>query len=317
MWGVGLECVMPAELTKTPFLFERWPPVNVSASPAPPTEGAFKSLMKSAVLGVYKHSGLMRFQEAVRAATRPPFMTILLFHRVTDRISPDGLTVGTEWFQNFCRLMKSKYHVVTLDEIDRCLREGVKPRRRTVAITFDDCYADNHQAARILHEHGLPATFFVPTAYVGTDRRFPWDAHLPNMPNLTWDEIRQMAGWGHTIGSHTVSHADLGKLSDDEARREMVDSRRELERQLDRPAYWFAFPYGGRENFRHEQFPLVLESGYRGCLSAMGGFVEMSMAGEVLPREAVPYFRNLTQLELHVNRCLDWVYAAKRRFGVL
>lgn len=308
---------MPAEITQTPTYFERWPEVNVSTLPTAPSRGAFKSLLKTAVLGAYKHSGLMRLQETVRAATRPPYMTILLFHRVTDAISPDGLTVGTDWFRNFCKLMKSKYHVVSLDEIDRCLREGITPRPRTLAVTFDDCYADNREAARILHEHGLPATFFIPTAYVGTAQRFPWDTHLPTLPNLTWDDIRQMAAWGHAIGSHTVSHADLGKITDDEALGELTDSRRELERQLDRPARWFAFPFGGRENFRPEQVSLVEKAGYRGCLSAMGGFVEMSMAGQMLPREAVPYFRNLTQLELHVNRCLDWLYAAKRRFGVL
>ena len=44
-----------------------------------------------------------------------------------------------------------------------------------MAITFDDCYRDNLFAARVLAEHGLPATFFIPTKYVGTDQVFPWD----------------------------------------------------------------------------------------------------------------------------------------------
>ncbi len=303
------------DLPKSPF--ERWPDVSIPTYPAPPTEGAFKRASKTFILGAYKRLGLMRLQEAVRARLQPPHMTILLFHRVTDQISPDGLTVGTDWFRDFCRLMKAQYHVVSLGELNRHLQSGQKPPRRTLAITFDDCYADNLNAARILHEHGLPATFFVPTQYVDTPLRFPWDHHLPAMPNLTWNDLRQMAAWGHEIGSHTVSHADLAKLDDAETLRELVESRTKLEAEIGRPVTWFAFPFGGRENFRVEQVPLVRQAGYVGCVSAVGGVVEMNMLGHVLPREAVPYFRNLTQLELHINRCLDWVYRFKRRVGVL
>jgi hypothetical protein len=80
--------------------FERWSDVNLSAHPAPHEEGPAKRAAKALILGAYKHLGLMRLQETVRASTRPPYMTILLFHRVTDQISPDGLTVGTSWFRD-------------------------------------------------------------------------------------------------------------------------------------------------------------------------------------------------------------------------
>jgi peptidoglycan/xylan/chitin deacetylase (PgdA/CDA1 family) len=299
------------------MLFERWNDVNRSTYPTPPREGVAKRTAKALILGAYKHSGLMRLQEAVRSSTQPPYMTILLFHRVTDQISPDGLTVGTSWFRDFCRLMQANYHVVTLGDMNDLLKSGQAPRRRTVAITFDDCYADNLHAARLLHEHGLPATFFVPTQYVETHLRFPWDQHLPSMPNLTWNDIRHIASLGHDIGSHTVSHADLAKLDDADALKELVDSRAVLEEQLARPVKWFAFPFGSQANFRREQKDLVARAGFEGSVSAIGGTVEMNMLGQVWPREAVPCFRNLTQLELHINRCLDWVYRLKRRVGML
>lgn len=293
--------------------FER--PHEALTHPAEIGEGTFKRASKTLLLGAYKRLGFMRLQEAVCARIRPPHMTILLFHRVTDQISPDGLTVGTRWFRDFCRLMKSQYHVVSLDDINRVLRSGQAPKRRTLAITFDDCYADNLDAARLLQEHGLPATFFIPTQYVETPLRFPWDSHLPSMPNLTWNDVRNIAALGHDIGSHTVSHADFGKLSDADAMRELVDSRAILEEQIGRQVKWFAFPFGGRSNFRPEQILLVTRAGYQGCVSAMHGVVDMNMLGQVLPREAVPYFHNLTQLELHINRCLDWLYGIKRCFG--
>jgi peptidoglycan/xylan/chitin deacetylase (PgdA/CDA1 family) len=48
--------------------------------------------------------------------------------------------------------------------------------RRPIAITFDDGYLDNlHGALPILQRHGLRATFFIASGYVGGRRVFWWD----------------------------------------------------------------------------------------------------------------------------------------------
>lgn len=291
--------------------------MNVPLVPTPVHDGSFKTACKAAAFGAYKHLGLMRLQEGLRRLVATPSMTIFLFHRVTDAIPADGLTVGTTWFRDFCRLMKAHYRVEPLAEVIRIANAGETPPRRTVTITFDDSYADNFEAARVLHEHGLPATFFIPTQYIDSSHRFPWDNHLPELPNLTWTQVKQMAAWGHEIGSHSVSHPDFGQLDDAAAMKELLDSRLAIEERLGQPVKWFAFPFGGATNFRPEQTQLVKAAGYQGCFSALRGFIEPNRQGEILPREAVPYFRNLTHLELHINRCLDWLYKLKRSAGVI
>ena len=185
-----------------------------------------KSLTKSALCAAYLYSGAARVQEwmAQRAGRR--FMAILLFHRVTDAIPEDGLTVGTARFRAICGMLRRHFRVVPLAEVFDTLRSGRDMPPRTVAITFDDCYRDNLFAARVLAEHGLPAAFFVPTAYVGTDRSFPWDCHLPPMPNLGWDDVREMVRLGHEIGSHTVNHPNLGTAPCEEARKNCSTPRR-------------------------------------------------------------------------------------------
>lgn len=302
-------------LTQAEDPVERLSDVNVSIVKTPRPEGTVKALCKTAALGAYKHLGLMRAHEALRGLVAEPYTTVFLFHRVTDQIPPDGLTVSTGWFADFCKLMKSSYHVVPLSDVVESLDADRPAPRRTVAITFDDSYADNFDAARVLHEYGLPATFFIPTQFVGTNDRFPWDLHLPELPNLTWDQVRQMAAWGHDIGSHSVSHPDFGQISEAQALKELVDSRLRLEKEIGRPVRYFAYPFGGRRNARPEQASLIEQAGYRACFSALRGYVERGMSGQILPREAVPYFRNLTHLEIHINRCLDWLYAIKRRTG--
>src|SRR5437879_5499233 len=159
-----------------------------------------KDLTKATLLGLYKYSGAVAVQERVSYWLGNDFLPILLFHRVTDDIPPDGLTVTTAWFHGLCRLLRKRFQVVSLSEAMDLLDSGQKLPRRLAAITFDDCYRDNLFAARILAEHGLPACFFIPTAFPATEHVFPWDQGLRRMANLSWDDIREMAGLGHEIG---------------------------------------------------------------------------------------------------------------------
>ena len=276
-----------------------------------------KRLAKSTFCAFWKYSGAMAAQETLARWSGGSSMAVLLFHRVTDEVPPDGLTVSTRFFEDLCRLLERRFHVVSLSEIQRLLREGEIPPKRTVAITFDDCYRDNLFAARTLAKHNLPACFFIPTKFVGTDHWFDWDRGLKRMPNLAWDDVREMVQLGHDIGSHSVSHADFGMIAEDDARRELSESKHTLEEQTGRPVRWFAYPFGFRDNFRPELLPLVAEAGYEACFSGFGGFVNPRLEQPILPRVPAPSFDSLLNLELHLTGCLDWVYALKRQAGMI
>jgi peptidoglycan/xylan/chitin deacetylase (PgdA/CDA1 family) len=276
-----------------------------------------KALSKNALCGLYKYSGAMKAQETVARWAGRSFMSVLLFHRVSDEIAPDGLTVSTRWFRDCCRMLERGFRVVSVEDVIRQLDRGEQPPKRTVAITFDDCYRDNLFAARILAEHNLPATFFIPAKYVETEHVFAWDQGLKRMANLSWDDLREMMRLGHEVGSHTFSHADLGQLDEEQTRFELVESKRTLEERLQQPVRWFAYPFGGRQNFRAERLRLVYEAGYDACFSGFGGFLYPSMRGEILPRVPAPSFPTVLNLEVHLTGCLDWFYALKRQVGLV
>ena len=271
-------------------------------------------LLKAALYGTYTWAGAARLQEAlVRRAGRCR-AAILLFHRVTDDIPEDGLTVGTARFRRICRMLRRSFRVVPLGEVFRLARAGRPLPPRTVAVTFDDCYHNNLGAARTLAEHGLPATFFIPAAHVGSGEAFPWDRHLPRLANLDWDDVRTMAALGFEIGSHTLSHPNLAAIPFEQARAEIIESKRLIEERLDRPVRWFAYPFGEKEHFRDDLLPVVAEAGYEGCVSGHGGSVGPGMAGLMLPREPVPMpaFHSVLKLELYLRGALHWFYHAKR-----
>ncbi len=61
----------------------------------------------------------------------------------------------------------------------------------------------------------------------------------------TWSQLREMADAGISIGAHTVTHAVLSRLSTgEEKRREILDSKTRIERELQREVDLFAYPNG-------------------------------------------------------------------------
>ncbi|HSB13722.1 MAG TPA: glycosyltransferase [Bryobacteraceae bacterium] len=105
-----------------------------------------------------------------------PKALILLYHRVAE-VQPDpwSLCVTPQHFAEHLDVLSSRWNVLRLRDLVRALQDGALPDR-SIAITFDDGYADNlHNAKPILERYGKPATTFVSSGYVGNKREFWWD----------------------------------------------------------------------------------------------------------------------------------------------
>lgn len=93
-----------------------------------------------------------------------PRLSILIFHRVLSK--PDPLFPGeidSVRFRRLMMLVRTSFRVLPLGLAVSGLAERRLPPR-SLSITFDDGYADNHDlAAPILRELGLPSTIFVTT----------------------------------------------------------------------------------------------------------------------------------------------------------
>ena len=201
-----------------------------------------------------------------------PRATVLLYHRVTDEVR-DLLTVGIEQFERQMGLLRRYFQVVSLADL---FEWQAVPRtgRPLVCVTFDDGYLDNYaNAAPILMRHEIPATFFVSTGIVGTDRRFPHDIRCgnPPFPLMQWDHIRELQRAGFLIGSHTVNHIDCAAEPEEVVRAELEQSREDLRRELGMQRIIFSYPYGGRRHMTPERLELVKQAGYIGCVSAYDG----------------------------------------------
>ena len=187
-------------------------------------------------------------------------LPILMYHYV--RVNPDpsdkigaGLSVTPADFEaQMAFLAERGYRSVLLRDLDN----PSALRGRVVAITFDDGYADAYDAAYpILKKYGFKATFYIITGLVG------WPRYM------NWDQIRALAAEGNAIGSHTVGHPDLRKVSAQELLRQVVASKAELEQRLGQQVRDFCYPAGF---YNGAVVSAVREAGYTTAVTTRNGW---------------------------------------------
>lgn len=99
-----------------------------------------------------------------------------MYHRI-DAVDSDpwGICVEPAVFEEQIAYVSGRYPVISVAEaVHRITSENIG--EQSICITFDDGYADNHLHAKpILEKYNCPATFFIPTAFIGSRKPFWWD----------------------------------------------------------------------------------------------------------------------------------------------
>jgi len=129
---------------------------------------------------------------------------------------------------------------------------------RRVALTFDDGYRDNLTVALpLLERFQIPMTLFVTAGFI--DRT----------GYLSEEELRTLAGHPLiTIGAHGLWHRHFNRIAFDDARFELIESRRLLQEITGREIDLMAWPFG---ECNDELERLSKECGYRAAWSVWRG----------------------------------------------
>lgn len=99
--------------------------------------------------------------------------------------------------------------------------------------------------------------------------RMPHDAYAGEL--LTWDEVRAMTDRGVSFGSHTLTHPILTQLPPDQALRELTESRRRIQDELEVPVRSLAYPNGTPADFSSAIEALAQEAGYAAAFTLVPG----------------------------------------------
>lgn len=110
-------------------------------------------------------------------------------------------------------------------------------------------------------------------------------AELPSDLMLTSDQVRVLHREGIEIGAHTRSHPILAAIDDDQAREQIVSSKRHLEELLDAPVRLFAYPNGRpSQDYRREHVRMVQKAGFMAAVSTAMGVATVGADVYQLPR---------------------------------
>jgi peptidoglycan/xylan/chitin deacetylase (PgdA/CDA1 family) len=204
---------------------------------------------------------------------RAPRMTVLLYHSVSASddffaVSPARLKAQIEEIQKHADIVPLSMAV--------SYAQGAPLQRDAVAITFDDGYRDfADNAVPIFSERNIPATVFA----MGGE---PDRKELGNeQPLLTAEDSHTLSHPLVTLGSHGATHRKLTKLSEADARAELIDSRKEIGRMFGALPKYFAYPKGAW-NARVAGY--AREAGYEAAFTVEQRAIRRGDSLWVLPR---------------------------------
>lgn len=221
---------------------------------------------------------------------------ILMYHMVSEhqpkakfnklRVPPQQFAAQLAWLQ------QQGFHFLTLSELRQQWKTGrLKPK--SIAITFDDGYQDNFaQALPILQRYHAKATIYVVVDRHHRDWSSDKKAHhnsgeLMREPKLTDDEVLELVNSGLIeIGSHTMTHANLSKLSTAEKQQQLSESRAALQQLTGQAIESFAYPFGIYDEL---DVAAAKQAGYLDAVTTVEG---------IQPRDPMPDFWQLQRIKI-------------------
>lgn len=125
-----------------------------------------------------------------------------------------------------------------------------------VTFAFDDGNASDHDIVMpMFQQHGIRGTFFITHSLTGTGAKF-----------LNESQIKAMADNGQEIGSHTMSHASLDTITNEEMVYELLESKKWLESVTGKQCLTLGIPNGSWSD---------------SVLTMLGGYYEAARSSEL------------------------------------
>jgi len=145
----------------------------------------------------------------------------------------------------------------------------LKNGQNYVAVTFDDgfqCVVEN--ALPELNIREIPVTLFIPTGFLG--KNLSWDKNTTQKYSdkliISAEQLKNLNSNLITIGSHSVTHSNLTLLSEENIKKELVESKNRLEIILNKEITLLAFPYG---EYNKNVLDISKKTGYKRVFSTL------------------------------------------------
>jgi peptidoglycan/xylan/chitin deacetylase (PgdA/CDA1 family) len=217
----------------------------------------------------------------------------LQFHRITPKFQFCGTWNGPRQFENFLEFLRT-HHI-----------QPILPGEKEdgITITFDDGEKSIYEYAfPILRKFGFKALVFLIVDYIGKENL--WDISLTgrHVQHLSWDEVIEMKEWGIEYGSHTLTHRNLTKLSNEEISYELTQSKRILAKKIGE-CNCVSYPFN---RVNAQIINAAKDAGYK------YGFGGDGSNDFLLKKEAIYITDNLKSLEVKIFEKPKYIYNYER-----
>ncbi|WP_244208992.1 polysaccharide deacetylase family protein [Paenibacillus ferrarius] len=225
---------------------------------------------------------------AYAAETHGIQIPVLNYHSIGVESGNTYVLPPDEFARQMAYLAAQHYTPLTLGDFVRIIEKKQPSPPKPVLLTFDDGYANNAEVALpILQRYGFPATLFLSTGAVGQ----------PGY--LSWPQVQELSAAGWDIAPHGITHPHLPKVSREQQREELAESRQVIEHELGKRVDVFAYPYG---EYNADTLKLLSELGYRYAFTIQEGWASSNQS---------PY--KLRRLVVHEEESLeDWIQRLQR-----
>jgi peptidoglycan/xylan/chitin deacetylase (PgdA/CDA1 family) len=210
------------------------------------------------------------------------FPRVLMYHMVREhlpknkskfnrlRVKPSEFEKQLMWLKN------NNFKSYTLSEL--CNLKEIPAK--SVVLTFDDGYEDNYiNAFRLLQKYNFKATIYIVLNRFdknwGVDKDLNVSSsELNNEKMLSDKQIKIMIESGLIeIASHTFDHVNLPNISTDEKKKQIEESKKELEKLFNIKCDSFAYPFGF---FNRESVQIVEESIYKNATTTVNDVYDVN-----------------------------------------
>ena len=151
--------------------------------------------------------------------------------------------IGEENYKSFSTINEFEYqmHFLYNQKIKGVDCDKLNDAKLNFGITFDDGYEDNLiNALPVLKKYNFTATCFIVPNLIGKTNL--WDKNQFKLMDKV--QIKDWLDAGMNIGSHSLNHKDLTKISNNEVSTEISESKKILEDAFLVNIDNFCYPYG-------------------------------------------------------------------------
>lgn len=228
---------------------------------------------------------------AIPGALAADSAVVFMYHRFGENAYPSTNIRLSQFEDHIAELRSGKYAVLPVPDIVARLRAKQPLPDRAIGLTVDDAFLTVYtEAWPRLRAAGLPFTLFVSTD--------PVDNRTVGM--MSWDQIRELARAGVTIGAHSASHLHMPDRDAATNRAEIEKSNARFKAELGAVPALFAYPFG---EMSRAIGTLVAEvGGYVAAFGQHSGVIHTTSNILYLPRFALnEHYGNLDRFRLASN----------------